>query len=117
VKSYGTHVQGSGRQHGADGGGRYFELNVASTKAVKLLEIHPSQATEIGDAQEEMILVSVKEGMSSSGSGGATPAAVPASKGDPAYAGTIETHNTTQSSTGTIVTHLAVNWNCGCRST
>ena len=88
-----------------------FELNVAATKAVKLLEVHLSQATEIGDAAEEMLLVSIKEGMSSSGSGGATPTAVPASKGHAAFAGTVETHNTTPSSTGTIVTHLAVNWN------
>jgi hypothetical protein len=88
-----------------------FEVNVAATKAVRLLEIHVSQLTEIGDAAEEMLLVSVKEGATSSGSGGATPTAVPRSKGDAAYAGTIETHNTTLSSTGTIVTHLATNWN------
>jgi hypothetical protein len=88
-----------------------FEINVAATKAVRLLEVHISQATEIGDAAEEMLLVSVKEGASSSGSGGATPTAVPKAKGDAAFAGTIETHNTTLSSTGTIVTHLAINWN------
>ena len=88
-----------------------FELNVASTKAVKLLEVHISQATEIGDAAEEMLLVSIKEGMTSSGSGGTVPTSVPVGKGNAAYAGTVETHNTTLSSTGTIVTHLAINWN------
>ena len=88
-----------------------FELNVASTKSVRLHEIHLSQLTEIQDAQEEMLLVQVKEGATTSGSGGATPTAVPASKGDSAYAGTVEAHNTTKATGGTIVTHLAVNWN------
>jgi len=89
-----------------------FELNVASTKVVKLLEVHLSQLTEIGDAQEEMLLVQVKEGATTSGSGGNTGvAAVPAVKGDAAYAGTLETHNTTKASAGTIVTHLQMNWN------
>ena len=88
-----------------------FELNVASSKCVRLLEIHLSQLTEVADAQEEMLLIQIKEGATVSGSGGATPTAVPASKGDAAYAGTVETHNTTKASTGTIVTHLQVNWN------
>lgn len=88
-----------------------FELNVASTKAVRLLEIHLSQLTEVADAQEEMLSILVKEGQSTSGSGGSTVTAVPAAKGDGAYAGTVETHNTTKASAGTIVTHLGVNWN------
>jgi hypothetical protein len=88
-----------------------LEINVASTKCVKLLEVHISQATEIGDAQEEHLLVTIKEGATSSGSGGSSPTAVPASKGDSAYAGTVEANNTTQASGGTIVTHVSQNWN------
>jgi hypothetical protein len=88
-----------------------FELNVASTKVVRLLEIHLSQVTEFGDAQEEMLSILVKEGATTSGSGGLTPTAVPASRGDAAYAGTVETHNTTKAAAGTIVTHLSINWN------
>lgn len=88
-----------------------FEINVASTKAVRLLEIHLSQLTEIADAQEEMLLIQVKEGATTSGSGGAAPTAIPAAKGDAAYAGTVEAHNTTKATGGTIVTHLQVNWN------
>lgn len=88
-----------------------FELNVASTKCVRLLEIHLSQLTEVADAAEEMLLVQVKEGATTSGSGGSTPASVPVSKGDPAYAGTVETHNTVKATGGTIVTHISQNWN------
>lgn len=88
-----------------------FELNVASTKVVRLLEIHLSQLTEVADAQEEMLLIQIKEGATTSGSGGATPTAIPAAKGDAAYSGTVETHNTTKATSGTIVTHLQTNWN------
>lgn len=88
-----------------------FEVNVASTKVVRLFEVHLSQLTEIGDAQEEMLSILVKEGATTSGSGGSTPTIVPATKGDAGYAGTIETHNTTKATGGTIVTHMSVNWN------
>lgn len=88
-----------------------FELNVASTKAVRLLEIHLSQLTEIGDAEEENLLIQVKTGATSSGSGGATPTAIPRALGDAAYAGTVGAHNTSKASGGTIVTHLQQNWN------
>ena len=89
-----------------------FEITGASTKSMKILEIHLSQSTEIGDAQEEMLLIHVKSGQTTSGSGGnASVAAVPASKGDSAAAAAIETHNTTKASAGTIVTHLTVAWN------
>lgn len=88
-----------------------FEVNVASTKVVRLFEVHLSQLTEIGDAQEEMLSILIKEGATTSGSGGSTPTAVPATKGDAGYAGTIETHNTTKATGGTIVTHVSVNWN------
>jgi hypothetical protein len=88
-----------------------FELNVASTKSARLLEVHISQLTEVKDAEEEMLLIQIKEGATTTGSGGATPTAVQASKGDTAYAGTVKTHNTTKATGGTIVTHLQVNWN------
>ena len=87
-----------------------FELNVHSTKVVKLLEVHLSQSSEVKDAEEEMLVVHVKSGATTSGNGGAvTP--VPAAKGDPAYSGTVETHATTKATAGTIVTHLSVAWN------
>lgn len=88
-----------------------FEITAPSTKALRILGIHLSQSTEIGDAQEEMLMIHVKSGQTTSGSGGATPTPVPVSKGDSAAGSTVETHNTTKASTGTIVTHLSVAWN------
>jgi hypothetical protein len=89
----------------------FFELNAAATKIVELLEVHLSQLTEVADAQEEMLLVLIKSGQTTSGSGGSAPAAVPRQLGDAAFAGTVETVNTTKASAGTIVTHEAHNWN------
>ena len=88
-----------------------FEINVASTKVVKIHEIHLSQLTEIKDAEEEMLLILAKSGATTSGSGGTTPTAIPNEIGDAAYGGTVEVNNTTKSSTGTIVTHNVWHWN------
>lgn len=87
------------------------EVNAASTKVVELLEVHLSQLTEVGDTQEEMLLIQVKTGATTSGSGGNTPTAIPRQLGDAAFAGTVETQNTTKATSGTIVTHLSANWN------
>ena len=89
----------------------FFEINVAATKIVQLLEIHLSQVSEVGDAQEEGLAIRVKSGATVSGSGGSAPTAVPLELGDAAYAGTVEANNTTKANTGTIVTHHAYNWN------
>ena len=89
----------------------FFELNVPSDAVVALMEIHLSQQTELGDAQEEQLNILVKTGATTSGSGGTTPTAVPRSLGDPAFGGTVEVNNTTKASTGTIVTHMAEWWN------
>lgn len=89
----------------------FFEVVAASTKAVQLLEVHLSQTTELGDAQEEALLVLVKSGQTVSGSGGSSPTAVPLELGDAAFAGSCEVNNTTKANTGTIVTHFAWAWN------
>jgi len=89
----------------------FFEVNVAATKVVEILELHISQATEVADAAEEMLQITIKTGMTSSGSGGNSPTAIPRQIGDAAYAGTVETMNTTKSSGGTIVTHESHAWN------
>lgn len=89
----------------------FFEINAASTKVVKIHEIHLSQLTDVQDAQEEMLLVLMKSGATTSGSGGTAPTAVPLEIGDAAYGGTAEVNNTTKASVGTIVTHAAWHWN------
>lgn len=89
----------------------FFELNAASSKVVELLSVHLSQVTELADAAEEQLLVLIKSGQSTSGSGGSAGTSVPRMIGDAAFGGTTETMNTTKASTGTIVTHHAQNWN------
>lgn len=89
----------------------FFEIVSASTKVTRLLGFHLSQSTEVGDAAEEGLSVLVKSGATVSGSGGSSVTPVPVAKGDAAFAGTCEANNTTKANTGTIVTHLPVNWN------
>lgn len=88
-----------------------FEINAPSDAAVAILEFHLSQSTEVGDSAEEMLSILFKSGASTSGSGGTTPTAVPLALGDAAFGGTVEVNNTTNASTGTIVTHGAWTWN------
>jgi hypothetical protein len=89
----------------------FFELVAASTKAVELLAVHLSNLSEVKDIEEEMLLVMIKAGSTTTGSGGATPTPVPRHLGDSAFAGTVKTMNTTKATAGTIVTHHAQNWN------
>lgn len=89
----------------------FFEITSASTKIVQLLELHLSQLTDVKDAEEEMLLVHIKSGQTVSGSGGATPTPVPRQLGDAAFAGVVDSMNTTKANTGTIVTHESHHWN------
>jgi hypothetical protein len=89
----------------------FFELNAPADGVVELLELHLGNQTEVGDTQEEMLLIAIKSGQTTSGSGGATPTAVPRQLGDSAFGGTVETFNTTKASAGTIVTHEVHAWN------
>lgn len=89
----------------------FFEIVSASTKATRILGFHLSQSTEVGDAAEEGLSLLCKSGSTVSGSGGSSATPIPVAKGDAAFAGTAEVNNTTKANTGTIVTHLPVNWN------
>lgn len=88
-----------------------FEIVAASTKVVELLEFMLSQSTELGDAAEEQLLMHLKTGMTTSGSGGSSATPIPSNLGHSAFAGTAEVLNTTKSSAGTIVTHESFSWN------
>jgi hypothetical protein len=100
---------------------RYYDIgstSTAQTVALDFIELQPgddmpnkivgceiTQSTEIGDAMEEMLLLAIRRGNTSSGSGGATTTANPVDANDAAYAGTApETQNTTKATTagGTI---------------
>ncbi|MFQ5641667.1 MAG: hypothetical protein ACE5IR_27140 [bacterium] len=88
-----------------------FELVAPADGIVVIHEINISQLSDVGDAQEEMLLILLKSGQTTSGSGGTTPSAVPLLLGDAAFGGTVEANNTTKASLGTIVTHAAWDWN------
>lgn len=88
-----------------------LEILCASGKMVRLLELHLSQSTEVGDAQEEGLDIRIKTGATVTGSGGSTVTAIPQELGDAAFAGTCKANNTTPAGTGTIVTHAPENWN------
>lgn len=90
-----------------------FELIPAATACVEILSVHLSQETEIGDAAEEMLTISIEghSGAITTGSGGSTPAVVPTHLGDAASVTIVEANNTTEISGGTKVTHAIHNWN------
>jgi hypothetical protein len=88
-----------------------FEINAAADSVVFIHDIHLSQNTDMGDAQEEALRIELTSGHTTSGSGGTAPTAIPRNIGQSAYGGTVEVNNTTQASAGTIVTHYVWNWN------
>lgn len=89
----------------------FFEIVAPSTGAIIVHAIELSQTTEFGDAQEEQLLIQLKSGQTTSGSGGSAPTPVPLAFGDSAAGFTAEANNTTKASAGTIVTHASWAWN------
>lgn len=88
-----------------------FEIVGHASRPYVILGYSLSQTTELGDAAEEQLLILLKSGQSTSGSGGSapTPVATDSSGGSAGF--TAEANNTTKASTGTIVTHEARSWN------
>jgi hypothetical protein len=87
------------------------ELVPATGQMIKVTEIRLGQTTELGDAAEEQIAISLVTGHTTSGSGGNTGVAPLGEPGDPTYGGTVESFNTTIASAGTTVTKLLGMWN------
>lgn len=88
-----------------------FELNVASTRAVKIIRISLGQTSDVGDANSENLQVRINTGHSTSGSGGSATTPNPLTTGGPACASTAETMNTTIASSGTEVIRAMNVWN------
>lgn len=88
-----------------------FEIVGHASKPYVILGYSLSQTTEVGDAQEEQLLILLKSGQSTSGSGGSAPTPVATDSAGSAAGFTAEVNNTTKASTGTIVTHEARSWN------
>lgn len=88
-----------------------FELVAASTKPLVILGFSLSQTSELGDAAEEQLLILLKSGQTTSGSGGSAPTPAATDSADSAASFTAEANNTTKATGGTIVTHEARAWN------
>jgi len=80
-----------------------FMLLASSTVPIKIHAIYIGQSSDAGDAQDELLRITLKRGMSTSGSGGSTPTPVALNPGDPASGVTAHANDTTASSGGTIV--------------
>lgn len=83
------------------------EINPATSQMLKLLGFRLGQSTEVGDAQDEELPVTLVTGHTTSGSGGnAAVTAPPDDVGDSTFGGTCETFNTTQATAGTTIARI-----------
>lgn len=90
------------------------ELLPADDKPIKLRGLILSQISEVGDAAEEGLRISIMRlpATVTSGSGGSSPTPVPIDSADAAAGFTAETGNTTVGTTsGTAVTLAEFGWN------
>lgn len=80
-----------------------FEIAAPADAIVVIHEWELGQTTEVGDAQEEQLLVTCNRGIGTvtSGSGGATVTPHPVEDGQAAFGGTVERNNTTIMAVGT----------------
>lgn len=74
-----------------------------ATVPIKIYSVEIGQSSDAGDAQDEMLRIALKTGMTSTGSGGSAPTPVPIITGDTAAVTTARANDTTASSGGTIV--------------
>ena len=88
-----------------------FEIVASSAGIIQIHELGLSQLTEVTDAAEEMLLILLKSGQTTGGSGGSAPTIVKRLVGDGGYGATVAANNTSKASVSTIVTHYAWNWN------
>lgn len=91
-----------------------FEVTPADDKPVALLGLlldNVGVSADAGDAQEELLGLTVVRGYTASGSGGSAPTPAPLNPADTAAGFTAETLNTTVATTGTAVTLAAFGWN------
>lgn len=89
-------------------------LEMVAPTAAKwiILGFDIGQTSDVGDAAEEIIALSIKSGQSTSGSGGSTSTPVPTDcVSSPGSGSSCEQANTTKASTGTILSHATHHWN------
>ncbi len=90
-----------------------FEILAPADAVIELLGINLGQTSDVGDAEAESRLVTLRRvsGAPTSGSGGTTPTPRPHNQGAVASGCTVEANNTTQLSGGTNVVLFPIAWN------
>lgn len=81
----------------------FFEILAATGKPIRIHGWSLCQSTEVGDTQEEMLIITTNRGVGSvtSGSGGSTHTPQPLMDSDTAAGATVEINNTTIMAVGT----------------
>ena len=88
----------------------FFEISPADDKPVRILGLQLANVggtADAGDAQEELLRLTIKRGFTASGSGGTTPTPSPLDPNDAAAGFSAEVNNTTPANTGTALTLFA----------
>lgn len=88
-----------------------FSLLAPSVVAVRLHALDLFQTSDVGDAQEEVLRIRIRQGQTVVGSGGTAGTAIPQDVDDAASGSTIRLNDTTQAGTGTIVVDEIFGWN------
>ena len=88
-----------------------LEIAAGASDLIYIHEIGIGQLLDAGDAEEEMLLLKLVSGNTTTGSGGNTITPVPALIGDPASGATVKDTNTTKATAGTQVLHYSWYWN------
>ena len=88
-----------------------FSLDAGADLPIELVEVHLSQRSDLGDANEEGLRLRFIRGHTTVGSGGVAATARPASAADSASGATVRTNDTTIASAGTAVNLWSDDWN------
>lgn len=92
----------------------FFELTPADDKPIMLVGLsldNVGGTADAGDAQEELLRLSIIRGFTSSGSGGSAPTPTALNPADAASGFTAEVNNTTVANTGSTTTPWNGGWN------
>ncbi len=88
-----------------------FELTPADDKPIEIVGIELGQSSDAGDAQDEILQLSIIRGFTTSGSGGTAATPSPMLPNDGSAGFTAEVNNTTVANTGTTNTLYTGAWN------
>lgn len=83
----------------------------ASTKPLVILGYDIAQTSDFGDAQEEILQLTIKTGATVAGSGGSAVTPAPVDRSNAAASFTARQADTTKANTGTIVSVWSTGWN------